>query len=295
MKKGYLAASLTLAAAVASGSASVSANAAISTKIENVTIDKGSFYYDLVAAGYNESICVDASAPKNVAEQAEAPVETPEVTSATAQDKDKASTVATNVVTKKATKVYKTSAKVTISAANVKKADENGDFVVNFTNSAKETIATVTANAADLSVDSEVKVFAVNNKTGAVSLVNSKTYAVTAKGNLVMVLPQSSDVTYTVVGTDDAATIAADIEATVVLIKSKKTLSVGDTYEVAFKKSVDKTNFKLVTYGTSKKSVATVDKNGKITAVKAGTANIKVTVTLKNAAKVVKRIAVTVK
>ncbi|MCR5639564.1 MAG: Ig-like domain-containing protein [Lachnospiraceae bacterium] len=274
MKKGYLAASLVLAAAVASGGASMSANAAISTKIEEVAVFNG-----------------DASAPKKVAEQAEAPVETPEVTSATAQDKD----TATNVVTKKATKVYKKAAKVTISAANAKKADANGDFVVNFTNSAKETIATVTANAADLSVDSTVKVFAVNNKTGAVSLVNSKTYTVTAKGNLVMVLPQSSDVTYTVVNTDDAATIAADIEATVVLTKSKKTLSVGDTYKVAFKKAVDKTNFKLVTYGTSKKSVVTVDKNGKITAVKAGTANIKVTVTLKNTAKVVKRIAVTVK
>ncbi len=294
MKKGYLAASLTLAAAVASGSASMSANAAISTKIEGVAVFNG----DAAISTKTEEVAVfngDASAQKNVAELTEAPVETPEVTSATAQGKDKASTVTTNVVTKKATKVYKTSAKVTISVANAKKADANGDFVVNFTNSAKETIATVTANAADLSVDSKVKVFAVNNKTGAVSLVNSKTYAVTAKGNLVMVLPQSSDVTYMVVNTDDAATIAADIEATVVLIKSKKTLSVGDTYEVAFKKTVDKTNFKLVTYGTSKKSVATVDKNGKITAVKAGTANIKVTVTLKNAAKVVKRIAVTVK
>ncbi len=257
MKKGYLAASLVLAAAVASGGASISANAAISTKIENVTIDNGAFYNDLAATDYDESI--------------------------------------TNVVTKKATKVYKKAAKVTISAANAKKADANGDFVVIFTNSAKETIAAVTANAADLSVDSKVKVFAVNNKTGAVSLVNSKTYTVTAKGNLVMVLPQSSDVTYTVVNTDDAATIAADIEATVVLTNSKKTLSVGDTYGVAFKKAVDKTNFKLVTYGTSKKSVATVDKNGKITAVKAGTANIKVTVTLKNGTKVVKRIAVTVK
>lgn len=278
MKKGYLAASLVLAIAVASGGASMSANAAISTKTEEVAVFNG-----------------DASAQKNVTEPTEAPVETPELTSTTAPDKDKASTVATNVVTKKATKVYKKAAKVTISEANTKKADANGDFVVIFTNSAKETIAAVTANAADFSVDSKVKVFAVNNKTGAVSLVNSKTYTVTAKGNLVMVLPQSSDVTYTVVNTDDAATIAADIEATVVLTKSKTTLSVGDTYEVAFKKAVDKTNFKSVTYGTSKKSVATVDKNGKITAVKAGTANIKVTVTLKNGTKVVKRIAVTVK
>lgn len=278
MKKGYLAASLVLAIAVASGGASMSANAAISTKTEEVAVFNG-----------------DASAPQKVAEPTEAPVETPEVTSATAQGKDNATTVTTNVVTKKATKVYKKAAKVTISEANAKKADANGDFVVIFTNPAKETIAAVTANAADLSVDSKVKVFAVNNKTGAVSLVNSKTYTVTAKGNLVMVLPQSSDVTYTVVNTDDAATIAADIEATVVLTKSKTTLSVGDTYEVAFKKAVDKTNFKSVTYGTSKKSVATVDKNGKITAVKAGTANIKVTVTLKNGTKVVKRIAVTVK
>ena len=278
MKKGYLAASLVLAIAVASGGASMSANAAISTKTEEVAVFNG-----------------DASAPQKVAEPTEAPVETPEVTSATAQGKDNATTVTTNIVTKKATKVYKKAAKVTISAANAKKADANGDFVVIFTNSAKETIAAVTANAADLSVDSKVKVFAVNNKTGAVSLVNSKTYTVTATGNLVMVLPQSSDVTYTVVNTDDAATIAADIEATVVLTKSKTTLSVGDTYEVAFKKAVDKTNFKLVTYGTSKKSVATVDKNGKITAVRAGTANIKVTVTLKNGTKVVKRIAVTVK
>lgn len=42
------------------------------------------------------------------------------------------------------------------------------------------------------------------------------------------------------------------------------------------------TNVSKITYSSSKKSVAKVDKNGKVTAKKAGTATIKAKVTLKN-------------
>ena len=45
---------------------------------------------------------------------------------------------------------------------------------------------------------------------------------------------------------------------------------------------LDMDNVESITYSTSKKSVATVSKNGKVTAKKAGNVTIKVIVTLKN-------------
>jgi mannan endo-1,4-beta-mannosidase len=47
-------------------------------------------------------------------------------------------------------------------------------------------------------------------------------------------------------------------------------------------KGLNMENVSKITYTSSKKSVATVNKNGKITAKKAGTVQVKAKVTLKN-------------
>ncbi|HHV09884.1 MAG TPA: Ig domain-containing protein [Clostridiales bacterium] len=64
--------------------------------------------------------------------------------------------------------------------------------------------------------------------------------------------------------------------ATVKLNKSKLTLTVGDTAKLTVSGTKSK-----VTWATSKKTVATVDKTGKVTAVKAGAATITATVNKK--------------
>jgi hypothetical protein len=57
MKKGYLAASLVLAIAVASGGASMSANAAISTKTEEVAVFNGDASAQKKCYRANRSTC----------------------------------------------------------------------------------------------------------------------------------------------------------------------------------------------------------------------------------------------
>ena len=65
----------------------------------------------------------------------------------------------------------------------------------------------------------------------------------------------------------------AEAAASVKLNKTKLSLTVGDTAKLAVSGTKSK-----VTWATSKKAVATVDKAGKVTAVKAGAATIKATV-----------------
>ena len=72
-------------------------------------------------------------------------------------------------------------------------------------------------------------------------------------------------------------------------MKKKKTTTFG------WNKNLNMANVSKITYKSSKKSVATVNKNGKISAKKKGTAKIKATVTLKNGTKKTVTIKVTVK
>lgn len=69
----------------------------------------------------------------------------------------------------------------------------------------------------------------------------------------------------------------AEAAASVKLNKTKLSLTVGDTAKLTVSGTKSK-----ITWATSKKTVATVDKAGKVTAVKAGTATIKATVDKKS-------------
>ncbi len=69
----------------------------------------------------------------------------------------------------------------------------------------------------------------------------------------------------------------AEAAVSVKLNKTKLSLTVGDTAKLTVSGTKSK-----ITWATSKKTVATVDKAGKVTAVKAGTATIKATVDKKS-------------
>lgn len=62
-------------------------------------------------------------------------------------------------------------------------------------------------------------------------------------------------------------------------------VTTGKTTKAKLHSGLNMNNVKKITYASTKKLVAKVDKNGKITAKKAGTATIKATVTLKNGEK----------
>ena len=73
-----------------------------------------------------------------------------------------------------------------------------------------------------------------------------------------------------------------EILKTIAPKKAKATVKKGKTTKFKLDSKLNQNNVKKVTYKTSKKSIATVNKNGKIKANRKGTVTIKATVTLKN-------------
>ena len=139
---------------------------------------------------------------------------------------------------------------------------------------------TVTTDSKNLTDNVSMKVFVINKKTGAYELVNGKTYKTDKDGNLKFSLAKGGD--YTLLSTKEAAKIEKAILKTVAPKKTKATVKKGKATTLALSSELNINNVKKITYKSSKKSVATVNKKGKITAKKKGTASVKATVTLKN-------------
>lgn len=139
---------------------------------------------------------------------------------------------------------------------------------------------TVTTDSKNLTDNVAMKVFVINEKTGAYELVNGKTYKTDKDGNLNFSLAKGGD--YTLLSTKEAAKIEKAILKTVAPKKTKATVKKGKATTLALSSELNINNVKKITYKSSKKSVATVNKKGKITAKKKGTAFVMATVTLKN-------------
>ncbi|MGN0416199.1 MAG: glycosyl hydrolase [Agathobacter sp.] len=145
---------------------------------------------------------------------------------------------------------------------------------------AGKTIYTTIVNASDLTPGSKLKIFKYNEKTGEYTICNNKDYKVTGQGGVVLTVKGTGS--YKLVNMTDAAKIVEDILATVKPANASKTLSKGKTANFVMSKKLNMANVAKITYSSSDSSVAKIDKNGKITAKKAGTAIVKAKVTLKN-------------
>lgn len=138
---------------------------------------------------------------------------------------------------------------------------------------------TVSVSAKNVKHNKSLKAFVVNRKTGEYELINSKTYKA-EDGNLNASFGKKGD--YVLLTTKEAARIEKEILKTIAPKKAKATVKKGKTTEFKLDSKLNQNNVKKVTYKTSKKSIATVNKNGKIKANRKGTVTIKATVTLKN-------------
>ena len=138
---------------------------------------------------------------------------------------------------------------------------------------------TVSVSAKNVKNNKSLKAFVVNRKTGEYELINSKTYKA-EDGNLNVSFGKKGD--YVLLTTKEAARIEKEILKTIAPKKAKATVKKGKTTEFKLDSQLNQNNVKKVTYKTSKKSIATVNKNGKIKANRKGTVTIKATVTLKN-------------
>ena len=139
---------------------------------------------------------------------------------------------------------------------------------------------TVTADAKDLTAGKKLSVVVVDKKTGAYKLVNAKTYIVGKDGTLHVNLAAGSD--YRMLSAAEIKNVEKAVLKTVAVKKTTASIKAGKNAKIQLSSKLDLDNVKKITYTSGKKSVAAVDKNGKITAKKKGTVTIKAKVTLKN-------------
>ena len=184
-----------------------------------------------------------------------------------------------------------TSAKATVSGSKgtltadvVKQLTEEAGtedltIIVQVKNANGDVKYTVSVSAKNVKNNKSLKAFVVNRKTGEYELINSKTYKA-EDGNLNASFGKKGD--YVLLTTKEAARIEKEILKTIAPKKTKATVKKGKTTEFKLDSKLNQNNVKKVTYKTSKKSIATVNKNGKIKANRKGTVTIKATVTLKN-------------
>lgn len=156
---------------------------------------------------------------------------------------------------------------------------EDLTIIVQVKNANGDVKYTVSVSAKNVKNNKSLKAFVVNRKTGEYELINSKTYKA-KDGNLNVSFGKKGD--YVLLTTKEAARIEKEILKTIAPKKTKATVKKGKTTEFKLDSKLNQNNVKKVTYKTSKKSIATVNKNGKIKANRKGTVTIKATVTLKN-------------
>lgn len=142
---------------------------------------------------------------------------------------------------------------------------------------------TVQADVNELSAGAKMKVVAINSKTKKYVLVNAKTYTVNKDGDVKLALPAGK--TYELVTSKEAASIEKEILNTVKVKKKSATVKKGRKVTVRMNGKLDMDNVSKISYSSNEKSVATVNKNGKVTAKEVGTAIVKVKVTLQSGKK----------
>lgn len=151
----------------------------------------------------------------------------------------------------------------------------------------------VKADAQDLEAGNKLKVMAIDEKTGNYVLVNAKTYTVNKSGSVKVVLPEG--MTYQLMDTKKAAAVEKKILSTVKAKKTAVTVEKGKKTSIQLNSRLDMDNVEKISYSTSKKSVATVNKNGTVTAKQSGKVTIQAKVLLKNGKTKTVKMTVTVK
>ena len=166
----------------------------------------------------------------------------------------------------------------------VEAAGQN-DFMVTF--SVKDTAGnqkySLGVNAADLYAGNHLHIYRNKAGSGKYVMVTATTYLVSSEGDFAVSAPGSG--TYQLVPAEEAAAISHSIQKTIRAARSSISVRKGAVKKFKLNGKLDMDNVSKITYSTSRKAVATVSRNGKIIAKKAGTATIKAKVTLKNGTK----------
>lgn len=172
-----------------------------------------------------------------------------------------------------------------ISAETIKNITDNaGTTDVTIKQEVKKedgsTAYTVEVKATDIKAGNDLKLMKKDAKTGKLILVDKKNYTVSKDGSINLTMKNGGD--YVLLNSTDAKAAANEIKKTVKATKSSTNVKQKKTTEFPWSNKLNMENVEKITYTTSKKSVLAVNKNGKITAKKKGTAKVKAVVTLKD-------------
>lgn len=195
-------------------------------------------------------------------------------------------------------KTSKTGVKATVNADVIQAVTEAaGTKDVTITQEVKKadgtTAYTVQVNAADVKAGAKLAVMKKDEKTGELVLVNKKSYKVTKDGSVSLTFKDRG--VYVLKTQAEVKAAAKQIAKTIAPAKSTVNIGVKKTTVFQWSKKLNMENVAKITYKSSKKSVVSVNKNGKITGKKKGTGKVTATVTLKDGTKKIVTIKVTVK
>lgn len=196
-----------------------------------------------------------------------------------------AATVTPSDDTKKDDKPEQTteSKNVTATTASGEKAEVTVIVTKDTAGKVTEASAEVTGTKAEISADmvSRIVEAAGTDHVAITANVTDKEgnirYTVTADAKD---LTAGSD--YRMLSAAEIKNVEKAVLKTVAVKKTTASIKAGKNTKIQLSSKLDLDNVKKITYTSGKKSVAAVDKNGKITAKKKGTVTIKAKVTLKN-------------
>lgn len=223
----------------------------------------------------------------------------PEGTTATVTvTKDASGKVTAEAAVAATGKTGKTGVKATVNADVIQAVTEAaGTKDVTITQEVKKadgtTAYTLQVNAADVKAGAKLAVMKKDEKTGELVLVNRKAYKVAKDGSVSLTF--KGEGTYVVKTQAEVKAQAKQIAKTVKPAKTTVNVATKKTTVFKWNKKLNMENVAKITYKSSKKSVVSVNKNGKITGKKKGTGKVTAEVTLKDGTKKTVKMKVKVK
>ena len=223
----------------------------------------------------------------------------PEGTTATVTvTKDASGKVTAEAAVAATGKASKTGVKATVNADVIQAVTEAaGTKDVTITQEVKKadgtTAYTLQVNAADVKAGAKLAVMKKDEKTGELVLVNQKAYKVAKDGSVSLTF--KGEGTYVVKTQAEVKAQAKQIAKTVKPAKTTVNVATKKTTVFKWNKKLNMENVAKITYKSSKKSVVSVNKNGKITGKKKGTGKVTAEVTLKDGTKKTVKMKVKVK
>lgn len=223
----------------------------------------------------------------------------PEGTTATVTvTKDASGKVTAEAAVAATGKTSKTGVKATVNADVIQAVTEAaGTKDVIITQEVKKadgtTAYTLQVNAADVKAGAKLAVMKKDEKTGELVLVNRKAYKVAKDGSVSLTF--KGEGTYVVKTQAEVKAEAKQIAKTVKPAKTTVNVAAKKTTVFKWNKKLNMENVAKITYKSSKKSVVSVNKNGKITGKKKGTGKVTAEVTLKDGTKKTVKMKVKVK